>query len=527
MRAASALLVRDSLAKWVRTPGLLMVLAVALVPVGLTGAWVYTHQDDIQVSNLEWDIASPESGQMVNFTVTVNNEFAHPVGPFNVTVRVGYYERNAVTEITRWRDVHNETVPNVSLPSKGSTAVTVNWTTEPGSFQVEAYADFFEDVVPEIEERNNYRPAQIQVRYPVVRPQIQTPAPANNSTDDARPVVDAALSDLTWSPSDIFERDNVTFSTTVMNNGPGNLNGATVLFQVHQLTLGGLASQVVFDTSEMVNVSAGESVDVSFQYDRAARGLFAAFAYLDASAVARGDNDTDNAVVQQFDVLRRLVWEEPDAKATAKDFYQHEILFPVHFTLLVPLLGLFYAGGVLQDDRSRGNLVYTLTRSVPRWQLPLVRFAASYGIALLAVLVGVVLTYLLLLGTPQDNAGFFWWPLAFGALALLLYASVFTAVGVISDRPYLVGLVYLLGFETMLIAGSRILVNGAPLVQEWVLRFSLNHWIGEAYAGWDPTTSGLLPETGAPLTAVFVIIGISIASLALAVWVVKRREFVD
>lgn len=527
---ANTLLVRDSLVKWVATPGLLMVLAVALVPPALTGAWVFTHQDDIDVGSLAWDPEVPDNDQLVNISVGLTNRFDTDVGPFNVTVRIGFYQRDPNTEEITWRDTHNETVPNVTLGPNEETTVTVNWTAQAGVHQVEAYADFFNDEIPEIEERNNYRTAQMQVRYPTVRPQIENPPSTANNTTTPAAVLDARMSDVTWTPAEIFQEDNVTFTATVANDGPDDLDGASVIFQVHQLTLGGLASNVVFnDQAEDVSVPAGETRDLTFEYPNAARGFFAAFAYVDTSAVATGDNDTNNAVVQQFDVQRRLVFDEPDPKATAKDFYRQEVLLPVHFALLVPLIGLFYAGGVLQDDRSRGNLTYMLTRPVPRWRYPITRFASSYGIALVAVLVGVALTYMLLLGTPQDAPGFFWWPLGFGALVLFMYAAVFTAVGVTSEKPYLVGLLYILGWETLMMLGSRVLVNSQPVVQPWVLRFSLSEWTCQAYRGWDTEATCLTPEASLvePMTASIVMGAIGIVSLAVAAWVATRREFVE
>ncbi len=526
MEAATKLLVKDSLTRWMKAPGFLIVLAVALVPPALTGAWVWTHDADIAVVDVSWDRENPEAGDLINISATVRNVHTASVGAFNVTIRVGYYEQ-APGGAIRWRDVANETMRVNGLASGTESTVRMNWTTQAGAFQVEAFADFFEEDVPEIEELNNYRPAQIQVRYPQVRPQIEVPPPAGNTTDENNtlPKVNATISSVTWTPEQVYQRDNLTFHVNVANRGPSDLANGTVVFQLYRVTLTGQATPI-FNHEVPIDVGAGGNATADISYPNIAIGNFAILAFLDTTRVASGDNLSDNAVIQNFASDRRLTWKEPEEKATAKDFYRSQVLLPLHFTLLVPLIALFYAGGVIRDDQERGNLTYLLTRPVARWKLPITRFVANFGVALIAVLVGILLTYLVLMGTPRADPGYLYWPLLFGIVVLFLYGAVFTLVGVMSERPYLVGLLYILGFESMILAGRRVLVNGQPLAQDWILHGSLLHWIQWAFEGWNPTLAfQVWPEGESAMRALLIILAIGLGSLAASAWIMKRKEF--
>lgn len=539
MRGIVTLLASESLKRWMRTPGYLLVLLVALVPTALTGAWVWTHEADVAVTGLAWDRGSVADGEALNLTATVRNLHEGRVEAFDVTIRTGYYELDFRGEV-RWRDVQNETVRVGPLEPGQEANATVAWTAVAGTYQVEAYADHDRDEVKEIEDLNNYRVAQLQVRYPTVRPEIQPPARApaanatsaqENATEGEAPGagrVNLSVKAIAWTPTDLSEDDNATFRVTVANGGPDAVENATFDFQVYRLTLTGQATVRLREETREAAIPAGGETTVEFAWNEVDRGFFAVAVFARAPEGVEDADAADDVLVQQLDVQRRLLWEEPEARATAKDFYRNQVLLPLHLTLLVPLVGIFYAGSVLHDDRARGNLPYLLTRPVPRALVPLTRFGVGFVVALLPVLLGVLLTYLLLLGTPRADPGYLYWPLVFSALVVFLYVAVFTLVGVLSARPYLVGLLYVLGFESLVLAGRRILVNGQPLVQDWVLNVSLAHWVGQAFGGWDPAASfpWWTPE-GDALKAALVILAIALASLAAAAWAMTRRETVE
>lgn len=527
MRGSSSLLARDGLARWLRTPGYLVVLAVALVPAGLTAAWTWTHDADLSVTSISWDRDVVTHGDPINITAIVLNARDTPVDAFNVTLRVGYYEPDATGNL-RWRDTKNETMRLGPIDAGATAQATMAWNATAGTLQIEAWADVFSDEIKEIEDLNNYRPSQIAVRYPTVRPTIPTPFRAEPSNNTTLPQVNVSLVKLEWTPTDLYQDDNATFTMTVTNAGPDRADNVSVELQVFRLSVLGQLTGLVANFTQTTNLSANETATFDFTWSEIDRGLFAVGAFALTPSEVNDTSTADDIVIQQLEVDRRLVWDEPEPQATAKDFYRNQILLPLQLTLLIPLVGIFYAGNVIQDDRAQGNLPYLLTRPVPRWWLPLTRFAIGFTVALIPVLVGVVLTYALLLGTPRSNPGYLYWPIVVGTLVVFLYSAVFTLVGVVSRRPYLVGVVYVLGFETLLLVGRRFLVNGQPLVQDWVLNLSLSEWVRRVLEGWDVTqTLQWWPNGDEAVRATFVVIGIGVASLAAACWVVMRREIAE
>lgn len=524
MRSPLSLLALESLLRWLRTPGYLIVIAVALVPAALTAAWTMTHDADVAVTGLGWDRDVVSDGDLVNFTAEITNTRGTRVDAVNVTIRVGYYEPDLAGGL-RWRDVTNDTVRVGPLEAGVTTRATTSWNATAGSFQVEAWVDIFNDEIKEIEDLNNYRPAQIAVRYPTVHPDVPPPPRPDAENETSLHKVNLSLTNLEWIPTDMFENDNATFTVNAANAGPDDADNVTVELLVYRLSILGQLTELVVNFTETTNLSAGETASINFSWKDVERGFFALGVFALPPEGVEDGNLSDDVIIQQLEVERRLVWKEPEPQATAKDFYRNEILLPLQLTLLVPLIGIFYAGNVLYDDRVRGNLPYILTRPVPRWWLPLVRFGVGFLVALVPVLIGVLITYALLLGTPRANPGYLYWPLVIGTLVTFLYSAVFTLVGVLSRRPYLVGLVYVLGFETLILAGRRLLVNGQPLVQDWVLNLSLSYWVGQAFAGWDPTmTLQWWPIGESAVRATVVILALGAASLGGASWIVTRRE---
>jgi ABC-2 type transport system permease protein len=223
-------------------------------------------------------------------------------------------------------------------------------------------------------------------------------------------------------------------------------------------------------------------------------------------------------------VDRRVLFEAPEAKATAKDFYR-DVLSVLHLSLLVPLIALFYAAGVLEDEKDKGNLPYMLTRPVPRWMMPVARFLVSFVVAGAALAIGVIATFLLLLGQPQEAPGFLTWPLLYVLMALFAYSGLWSLAGVTVRRPYLLGLVYILGLEAVIVLGRGILVNGEPLLQDWILWFSLNHWMHEAFAGWDPAAPWSMLPGGDALRGLLIVLAVGVVGLAGSAWWMTRREF--
>lgn len=510
-----SILFKDALRTWLRPRGLLLLLAASLLPAGFTGAWVFTHQADIEVSAIAHDSPALEVGQLVNVTATFTNALSRDAGAFNATVQVGYFENRTGT--LAFRAVKEQAFNSTGLPPHRSVQFTINWTTQPGTYIIRGLADTG-DALPELEEKNNERYQQIYVPFPSVRPNFPLGAASNQSQPDA----DVSVQSITWNK--LFANQATTVKVAVHDAGPGNATNVTVRLRIYQASIFGYPSAPTRTLTATTNLTAGQTNTVGLAWTPSQVGQYAFLASVEGDE--HNDPVADNStLVQEAFVDREFLYQEPPAKATAKAFYR-DTLQSLHLRVLIPLVALLFAAGVIEDERSRGSLPYLLTSPVPRWQIPLARFAAMSTVGVLGLAIGIMVTYVLLLGLPQTASGFFYWPLVFAAACLLAYGALFTAIGVAVRRPYLAGLVYLLGIEGALRLGRTVKVNDQPLVQDWVGKLSLTEWMVQAFKGWDPDSPGWLPQGDAALQALGVMALVTVLGLAAAAYLMGRREHI-
>jgi hypothetical protein len=539
----STVLFKDSLKHWLSARGLALVLIAIMVPPALTAAWVFTHQNDVAVTSITWD-PDPELGDFVNFTVTVENQFKRQTGAFNVTLRVGYHE--VLFERLHFRDRFNETQRIDGLGAGESRVVVFRWNStaegttvdRAGSFVVEAFVDSDHEL-KEIEEKNNHWQAQVTLAVPPGEPGDPPALPEPSPSNATRPNLEAEVVSIHITPEVPVAGDRVNITVTVRNHGPGDLTNASLAVQlVRESPRFSLVENVLrpepsayfqeYLRDRTINLTAGQWDNYTFSVPNGVRvAPYFARTGLFTLAVASGDDEENNLKRIDFRVDRKVEFVPPPPQATAKDFY-HDTLEILQLRFLIPLVALFFAAGVLQDERDRGNLPYLLTRPIPRWALPVSRFAAGGLVAGVAILAGVLLTMLLLLGMPQDAPGFLYWPLFFSWLTLLVYGALFTLLGVAVERPYLWGLGYILGVETAIQFGRSteyLNVNGEPILQSWAEWISLNSQVTKAFNGWIPGTVQWWPEGEAAARAMLVLVAIGIAALAGAAWWMRYREF--
>ncbi|MFA5943450.1 MAG: CARDB domain-containing protein [Candidatus Thermoplasmatota archaeon] len=511
-----SLLLKDSLRSWLSLRGLALVLAACLVPPALTAAWVFTHQADLSVADVGHDGGPLAPNDFINLTATIENKFNRAVGPFNATLQVGYFENRS--GVLTFRAVKEDASNFTGLSANGQTTLRMNWTAQPGTFIIRALADL-DDTVAEIEERNNERYVQIQVRFPPIQPNF--PAPLTPPPSGA-PAGDLAVTAISWEP-ELFASQATTFQIGISNVGMANATNGTLRLGIHQATAFGYSSTPSRTLTSKFNLTAGDDTTLELAWTPTQIGQYAFLATVDAGPSMADGNSSNNRLIQEAFIDRQFLYQEPEPKATAKDFYR-TTLANLHLKILVPLVALFFAAGVIEDQR--GSLAYLLTRPVPRWQIPVARYVAMLAVGSLALVVGIMATFFLLLGLPQDASGYFYWPLLFGVASLAAYGALFTLMGVALRRPYIAGLVYVLGIETALYLGQTVEVNGQPLIQGWLAKLSLTQWMLDAFNGWDPTRAGQwLPEGSQAINGLGVMALVAVIGLAAAAWLMRRREF--
>lgn len=518
---AAGVLWSDGLRSWTKARGLWLIALAALLPPILTGSWALTHQDDIVPSALSISPDDIRSGDVVNVTAEVRNDWDHAAGPFNATLEIGYFEPTSDGDLL-FRGRQSETVRVPRLEPGATFPLNLTWTAQGGTFIAQVRADT-DDEVAELEENNNHLFRQFTVRFPDAE---QTPPdPAGlNATSSGGSAVDLAVTDISWTPSSFYMGSEANVTIEVANRGASAATNATVLLRVFGASGLGYSSFPSLTRQQAVDLAPGASTTVTFPWKPSSINQYAIQGVVLPPANHTEAAPQDNVLYREHFVDREFKYEPPEERATAKAFY-HDVLEVLHIRLLLPLLALFYAGSILDDERRRGGLDALLTRPVPRWQLPVVRSLQGFLVTAVAVSLGVLVTYLLLLGLPQaaTAAGYLWMPLLLTLLCLFAYGGLFTLVGVWAEKPYLVGLVYVLGVETAIVAGRAVLINGRPLLQDWVTYFSLAEWMRKALEGWDAKTAAWLG--GDANTALWVVLGIGVGGLVAAAWWMTKREF--
>ncbi|MHB8606016.1 MAG: CARDB domain-containing protein [Thermoplasmatota archaeon] len=498
-----------SLKGWLGAKGFWVVVLAALVPLGLTGAWVATHRADVVATDLTWSPTNPVEGQNVTFTALVKNIGGVTVRDFNTSLVVGRVSQDQLIPSGPPESLHVD-----SLAPGESKTLTLNWTATPGIYFALADADP-EAKLAEIDTYNDQSALPLAVAYATPTDAQAPLAPPNITGNASAPrAADLAVDNVTWAPDPPASGTNTHVTATFTNLGPNDAPNATLVLRVGRVFNGQLvASQ---EQRLPLNFTVGVSSPVTVTWP-AAEGVSWVEAYADAGPNAHDPNAANNHVAKPI-TIQPVVTPDmkpptPPPKLTIKQFYI-QVLSLLHLRVLLPFVALFYAGGILADEESRGTLTYLLTRPIGRWTIPLVKFVAGYLVAALAVTAGLVATFALLFGTPGSDIGFLTTPILFSLLALLVYGAFFTLLGVLVPRPYLIGVAFVLGWEN---------VAGAFL--PWVENLTIAHHLANAINAW-PLDQGVqwLPG-GDSIVALRYLVLAALVALGAAAYAMKRKEF--
>jgi ABC-2 type transport system permease protein len=142
-------------------------------------------------------------------------------------------------------------------------------------------------------------------------------------------------------------------------------------------------------------------------------------------------------------------------RATAPNLRRVELEFLTAFMFipqaLLPLVGLLYASGMIQDEQEEQTITYLLIRPIPKWGL--------YGVKLLATLTTTVVltaaftgvTYAAIywggVGGAGDGWTRCWKAMGVNSLAVSAYCCVFGLLSLLTKRSLVVGIIYAAVFE--------------------------------------------------------------------------------
>lgn len=191
---------------------------------------------------------------------------------------------------------------------------------------------------------------------------------------------------------------------------------------------------------------------------------------------------------------------------------------------VVPVLGVFYGTALIADEVEDRTLTYLFTRPIPRGAVLVGKYLAYLACAALITLPAVVLIYFIIVPAGGSIAATF--PklaidLGLLAVGLAVYGALFAFVGAWLNRPLLIGLVFVFGWEPVVMA-----VPG--YLRHLTVAYYLQALVPQAMPQ-DSAVSLLqsffrdVPPVGTSLLWLAVI---GLGFLVLAVRVVSSREYV-
>ena len=190
----------------------------------------------------------------------------------------------------------------------------------------------------------------------------------------------------------------------------------------------------------------------------------------------------------------------------------------------VPVLGVFYGTSLVADEVEDKTITYLFTRPIAREAVLIGKYLAYLACTIFVVLPSIVLVWILVVpmgGSLGANFLDLVKDLGIVAAGLAVYGAVFAFIGAYFKRPLLIGLAFIFGWETAVLAfpGSFKLFSVAYWVQGLVPHAMPNDSAASMLMAIFRETPSL---AGSLATMSFILV----VFLGLAAWIVARREYV-
>ncbi|MEO7193013.1 MAG: ABC transporter permease [Vicinamibacterales bacterium] len=190
----------------------------------------------------------------------------------------------------------------------------------------------------------------------------------------------------------------------------------------------------------------------------------------------------------------------------------------------IPVLAIFYGTSLMADEVEDKTLTYLFTRPIPRGAVLLGKYLAYAACTISVVLPAVTLVWLLVVPIGASLGASF--PdllkdLTLLVLGLLVYGGVFALAGTLLKRPLIFGLLFVFGWEMLVMALPGYFKR---LTVAYYLQGLVPHAIpGDSALDIMQALFHEVPSLTESLLGLGVI---AIVSIAIAVRTVSRREYV-
>ena len=197
-------------------------------------------------------------------------------------------------------------------------------------------------------------------------------------------------------------------------------------------------------------------------------------------------------------------------------------IFYLRFT--VPVLGVFYGTSLIADEIEDKTITYLFTRPVRRAAVLVGKYLAYLGCTVFVVLPSVMLVYLLIVPLQGTLGGSFLdlvKDLSLLALGLAVYGALFAFIGAKYKRPLLIGLIFIFGYEQAALAFPG-------YMKYYTIAYYLQALVPHAMPndGALSLIQNIFRETPSLLTSLVSLFAIWLLFLALAGWIIERKEYV-
>ena len=200
------------------------------------------------------------------------------------------------------------------------------------------------------------------------------------------------------------------------------------------------------------------------------------------------------------------------------------IIWVLFLRFIVPVLGVFYGTSLVADEVEDKTITYLFTRPLRRGAVLLGKYLAYLACTTLVVLPSVMIVYFMLVPIGEVAWSFpaLMTDLGLLALGIAAYGALFTMVGAWLKRPLVVGLVYVFGWEQF-----------AMLMPGYLRKFTVAYYLQALVPHAMPADEGItsllrsiLTEPPSTPLSLFVLLAVTAVSLALAMRIIERREYV-
>jgi ABC-type transport system involved in multi-copper enzyme maturation permease subunit len=198
--------------------------------------------------------------------------------------------------------------------------------------------------------------------------------------------------------------------------------------------------------------------------------------------------------------------------------FTNGMILAVYLSFLLPIWSLSFATEALGGERESNNLIWVLSRPIPRPAIYLARFVALLPWCFALNLGGFALLCYLA-GPPGRQALDLFWPVI--VWTTLAFAALFHLLGAVFRRPAVVAILYVFFLEIIL-----------NLMPGYLKRFSISFYarcmmfdVAEDLGIQPDSPSVFLPVTGP--TALAVLLGLTAGLLVLGTILFTRTQYQD